>query len=538
MQLTISRRRVLRPRAHAESLIVGALALALAGGCIAWTVFHLGLLPGDAVSRSYLAWRVFFAPEPKLVNLGFVWMPLPGLLQLPLDLVPPLRVNGLAGSLVTAGAAALAAIVLNGMARREGWPRPFRYALLASLLLNPTFLLYSANGMSEMPFILCILATLALYLEWRRTGRWLLVSGMGITCSFAFLCRYEGLWLAVATAAVLVAQTVGGPRIDLARAEGTLLAFLVPVAYFVFLWLFLNWLILGDALYFARGPYSNFGLLNGALLNRPWLIPIRGDLVQTLRVGLASIAGLYPAFLLFSLGVLVVRGRPRATGWSLVLMGWAIPAFAVLNLYLGQSLLWLRYFMPALPAMFATGVWLAPRALSRPHLAMAGTVVALALSAAVNGWTLHVTTQAEDFSSLFVRDPREPLSEPPLAAQRALGGYIRDHIQGQRVLMDDEEGHYTALFAGSLEYFLVNGDRDFATALHQPYGRVDYILVAEHTPAAIYNQISLTYPDLYARGGVWVRLEFEAGPHRLYRVIGPPGTAEGASARLRPPEQR
>ena len=33
------------------------------------------------------------------------------------------------------------------------------------LLLNPTFLLYSANGMSEMPLVLCILATLALYLE-------------------------------------------------------------------------------------------------------------------------------------------------------------------------------------------------------------------------------------------------------------------------------------------------------------------------------------------------------------------------------------
>jgi hypothetical protein len=90
----------------------------------AWVVLvRWGLIPADAAARTLLAAEVFFSRDPKLSNLGFVWLPLPALLQLPLVLIPGLWPTGLAGATVSALAGAVAGALINNIARALGWSR-------------------------------------------------------------------------------------------------------------------------------------------------------------------------------------------------------------------------------------------------------------------------------------------------------------------------------------------------------------------------------------------------------------------------------
>jgi hypothetical protein len=100
--------------------------------------------------------------------------------------------------------------------------------------------------------------------------------------------------------------------------------------------------------------------------------------------------------------------------------------------------------------------------------------------------------------------------------------YINDHVHGREVLVDDFQGYRVIFFSGHPEYFLATSDRDFHEALHQPYGKVTYILASEPKLEGTLNQVNIAYPELYELGGSWVVLEKEIWVWRLYRVVAPP----------------
>src|SRR5688500_4870609 len=104
-----------------ESVTIFASVLILNLIAVWFVVDRLQLLPGDALARTYLAWRVLLGEEKKLANIGFVWTPLPSILQLPLVLLPPLRFHALSGNLITAVAGAGNVVVLHALARQWGW---------------------------------------------------------------------------------------------------------------------------------------------------------------------------------------------------------------------------------------------------------------------------------------------------------------------------------------------------------------------------------------------------------------------------------
>ncbi|NLO74358.1 MAG: hypothetical protein GX100_09670 [candidate division WS1 bacterium] len=310
---------------EAALLFLVAAALALYAGQRAaedWQVNWDGL---SAVVHAQDIWHR--APEPRLTQIGFVQPPLPALLASAVaiprtrpDLIrflPPLL-----GALYLG----LTALVFFKLVRGRGLSRPWAYLLTAALVLHPLLLSQAAGGAPAALRTLLILGMLWGLDEWARSGslRALLVASLLLGAGL--LTRYElVLWVGpIAVTIAVISARAGG----YSQAEGTVLAFLLPLAYLAAGWIAACWFIQGDPWYFWRHTFANSpeltsdGLARAAsdisLLACPFLT---GALWYTLaskrraRAGQFSIALLLGGPVLAAAGASVL-GRLSGGPWS------------------------------------------------------------------------------------------------------------------------------------------------------------------------------------------------------------------------------
>jgi hypothetical protein len=235
---------------------IGCAAASLAALWWSWQN-HALLNYGDALAHLHIARRVFDSHQPRLSQLGSVWLPLPHLLMLPFVQVYGWWANG---------AAALPASMLAYIASCAGvyrlarqWLKPAPSALaLAFFALNPNLLYLQTTAMTE-PLFVCEMVWAALWMvEWRaslddapeRAAR--LQGYIAALLVAAVFTRYDG-WIM----ALLAWTGIGLALLKRGRLKSTgfwvASAFVVaaPVAWFAY-----NSICFGDWLEFARGPYS------------------------------------------------------------------------------------------------------------------------------------------------------------------------------------------------------------------------------------------------------------------------------------------
>src|SRR6266508_4007713 len=141
------------PVHRSEALVVFSVITAVFLAEAAWLAFVVGFMPGDALSRTYSALVAVRSADPHLAAIGFVWPPLPVLLQIPLVLLPRLTHYGLSGGVVSAIVAGLTAVALCPLLARAGLSRWQRWLAIALFFANPLIAFYAGTGMSEMPFL-------------------------------------------------------------------------------------------------------------------------------------------------------------------------------------------------------------------------------------------------------------------------------------------------------------------------------------------------------------------------------------------------
>jgi hypothetical protein len=241
-----------------EWLAVAASCAAASLAAILWSWRYGAMLNyGDAVAHLHIARRVFDAHQPRLTELGSVWLPLPHLLMLPFVQVYSWWASGWAGVIPSALAYLAACAGVYRLARN--WLRPTASALaLAFFALNPNLLYLQTTAMTE-PLFVCEMVWIAVWLvEWRasldadqRRSRRLLWAIAEVLIA-AIFTRYDGWVMA------LIAWTCMGLALMRRGRLGSrdfwlasLLLAAAPVAWFVY-----NSAGFGDWLYFARGPYS------------------------------------------------------------------------------------------------------------------------------------------------------------------------------------------------------------------------------------------------------------------------------------------
>jgi len=250
---------------------------------------HALLNYGDALAHLHIARRVFDSHQPRLSQLGSVWLPLPHLLMLPFVQVYSWWANG-AAALVPSMLAYIAGCVgIYRLTRR--WLAPPASALaLTFFALNPNLLYLQTTAMTE-PLFVCEMIWIALWMvEWRAsldetTTESKPASPQGTSCSPRFLrrglaARPQSDAQRGRTARLEVCIAVALVAAIFTRYDGWIVAFLAwtgvgltllrrhklksvafwvasafvvaaPIAWFVY-----NQLSFGDWLEFMRGPYS------------------------------------------------------------------------------------------------------------------------------------------------------------------------------------------------------------------------------------------------------------------------------------------
>jgi len=229
--------------------------LASAGLCLLAGVAALrdGKADWDAVLALSRAFDVVFKePRFNLGLMGFTSPPLLTLLYLPLcGFTPSLAVSGLACPVLGAVCLGGTGLMLDVIAARSGLRWFLRWPLVGVLVLHPVVLSLAALGSPGCVLVLALLGVAWSMVRWSETDnlRYLLQSALFLTA--AILTRYEAFWL-VLTATAYVAWRSYRKGEGLARVEGTLIAFLLPVIYSAGVWIGANWAIMGDPWHFWR----------------------------------------------------------------------------------------------------------------------------------------------------------------------------------------------------------------------------------------------------------------------------------------------
>ncbi|MGP0577625.1 ArnT family glycosyltransferase [Paenibacillus peoriae] len=515
----------------AIGLFVFILALELSAGI--YFSYVLGYMHTDALSRVANAFYVLYSRDPHLGAIGFIWNPLPSLLEMVILLLypifPALATYGLAAVILSATFAALTAMLLYRAGVRTGLSSGMSIMLALLYALNPFILLFGANGLSDSLYIYFIMMTViefALWLKDRMTAS-LIVSGLAL--AMAFWTRYEAVPLGVAMAGGVVLaimflhRNMGrrelALREKLHKVEATWLLLLLPVVFSGLLWIFFNYLIMGNAFYFLNSEYSNTAQ-SAELLNDDKFVEIFSNPLVALKF-IASKTLWYSVPLFAILFIRLLSGRLFRWGTLIILLLFlSVPGLQFLLMMKQSSYGWFRYFMYVFPITVA---WL-PYELSqlqgRWRRAAFGLVsVSMLLTAGLLSYALTRPDIAPDENSFLTRTGN--VNYVRQESDRKIAVWLDEHLPKSTIMTDSASAYTMIVYSQYPKRFLITSDYSFNKALSYPQdNHVDYILVPKIMSGMPLSKINMVYPNLYEKGAPWVQLEREFnGEWRLYKVL-------------------
>lgn len=493
-----------------------------------------GVIPVDANSRVASAYYVLFSRYPHLGAVGFIWNPLPSLLQLPIisfkNLFPALATFALSGVLSTAFFAGLIALLLFRNSVRFGISRSGSFMLSILFAVNPFVLLYGSNGMSEMIFASCIVTVVISWTRYLQNESTNQLIAIALCLAFAFLARYEAIPLAAAIAVCILLVIYQNnyfskrrPTLQqFAKAESTFMVVFTPLAFVIGFWILINYIIMGDPLYFFHSQYSNQSQ-TGISDENSVLAALVGDPFGVIVFVLVRM-------LPFSIPVIVIVfwRIVRGTLWSRdMLMLFALlistPALQMLLLYQGSSFGFLRFFFYPLPICAAWIPYEMYRQSFTPRLktvALSSFLIALFLSAVLTGYWVQNSNLAPEESDYLKLQQSLVVENTRLSKEVAY--YLDEHVPDHNlVLMDTFNAFEIVLNTSHPNRLVITSDYDFDEILVDPVeNNLDYLLVPKPEGLALLNAVNIKYPDLFNRGAEWCVLEQNFHDKwKLYRVL-------------------
>lgn len=520
------------------------------GGLVIYTLaayyitITLGLYFNDTVSRSALGFFVTSGRDPHLAAVGFLWTPLLSLLQIPF--FPILKIWNepvLGGIMITVVCGAATLPVLNSIGRNLGIHRFVRLPVIILYGLHPTILLYTAIGLSEVPFFFCLaLISYALFEIVRFNNVKLAPVLLGVSLAGAFWIRYEAVPLMVGVAiAILLTVLIGNNsswRAFRHKLEGFWATLLFPIVYSGIVWVFFNWLITGNPLFFVNGSgdYRNSGAGGSVqITNSNVTDEAYHNLPHAIEYGLGLVSYQFVFFvglILFAFGVSLWK-RSLLPAIPL-LLPLSIFSFHVFLSYVGDSFGWYRFYTYALPVSVAIFFWVLSF-LPKTRLWQSAVPFIMLVSLALSFYTT-ITAMSSPIigreENNFVEAIRTGGTAPQpeyrtFAASREVADYISQHqaqIKGP-ILLDTTQGFAIVLFAKDPKQFIITQDRDFQKFLSDPVGKGVRWLIVPNLPATdprLSGELILRqYPQLATNGVAWAKIAKDFGEWKLFEVTPP-----------------
>lgn len=561
------RRRLTRPQWWGISLFAGLAVAYLAVGAYLYLV--AGYINPDASSRVGNAGFTIWSRDPHLGAIGFVWNPLPSLIEIPLvelsshwplNQWPELRRVGFAGAVMSALFMAGAGWQVRRIALDYGSGRLLRWIAVAAFALNPMVILYAGMGMSEAPFLFFLLWTCRRILLWINRSRIIDLVVAGVALGLAYLTRYEALPAAAGVAVgVLVVSTLRHRPDGLRGRAGwragapfgvhdaTIVA--MPTAFAFVLWAGLGWLLDGNAFSQFSSQYGNAAQVEAAGIVSAQDVGA-GPLTEVI---IANLLGMQP--LLFAVLPVVawiaVRLRRVDAAVPGVIFG-SVLLFQMSAVIVGSTFGWFRFYLAATPlVVIAVLVACGPRPSLRRRRSLSSDrslrrscverTTLTTLMALVLATSLPVTASSmldpamgkEEYGlrSAFWPD-RYPPSEFWFYWFGEVSGNVAAWLDSQNlpegsVLVDTFGVSRVWLESERPEQFVVRSDFDFFAKLNEPADQgVQYILTQRPTGLGSLDAINVRYPTLWDDGaGIATVAMTVTTPRgkpqfRLYRING------------------
>ncbi len=545
-------------RLAGEGGLVLTLSFLLYLGLAAWLVLKVGLLAGDGISRTANAYYVLFSRDPHLAAVGFVWNPLPSLVQIPLllfkDVWPALATRGFAGDIQSAAFMAGAAYQLNRALAELGTRRVPRVLITLLFALDPMVMFYGWDGMSEASLLFAMLMTARHLARWAREGelRWLVLSGVGL--AIGYTTRYETAAAALGVTLFVVGLTLwrGGEtwRRRAWNALADAVAVASPFALVFTGWAAASWILVGAPFAQFSSVYGNSSQVSMEQATHP---PLLTGAVQAL----GQMEHMEPLWLVvLVLAAIVGVLRRDAAIPAIASVFCSVLAFMFLTRVTGMILPWFRYFIELVPmvGLLLGAVWSDPAperghgggtGPARPRRCWVGPLKsgaaaltalvllapALPVSALAMANPSIAPEEAADLRPLYAHAPETFRITEEVAVARYLD---RMHLAAGSVLLDADAGFAIVLNSDNPHQFVITPDYDFESDLADPRAAgVRYMLVPRRGGVGSADALNRAYPSLYATGAGFATLVHDfSDPSlgssdlgwRLYRVVGSPGS--------------
>ncbi|NHN32942.1 ArnT family glycosyltransferase [Paenibacillus agricola] len=493
----------------------------------------IGYVHSDSMSRVANAFYVLYSRDPHLGAIGFVWNPLPSIIELvlllPYPWFPALASSAIAGVIMSSVFAGMTAVILARAAIEFGQSRWFAVLFSLSFSCNPFIFLFGANGLSDAPFIYFIMSAVIHLCHWmqgRRVGSLIRVSFM---LALAFWTRYEAVPLGAALALVIIIIVFRVPasdprleppiernlRFKLYHIEGTWAMMLAPVVYSGLIWIGLNYLIMGNALYFLNSEYSNVAQAQGLGTDQTFV-----DMKGNPFLGILFVAKktMYYSVPLASVILLRIWNR-RWLVWDFLVLLCLFASILALQFYMlmkGTSYGWFRYFLYVLPITVA---WL-PYELSRVKKSWVNYSIVL-VGMVISGYILTNALMNPEIAP----DENKYLHAYEHATgqqvEKEVAAFLDTELDGYNILMDSYSAYAVILNSRAPSKFLITSDSTFKESLLDPVGTgVDFILSPKPNASSASSADNSTYLNFYEKGTSWTSLYKEfGGKWRLYKII-------------------
>ncbi len=302
----------------------------------------LGLAYNDARSHLDIGRRVVEGLKPGLAQLGSVWLPLTHLLMVPTIWNDFMWHSGLAGALQSM-VSFVATVFLIYLFLKHLHVGIFgRIIGILVFITNLNILYLQSTAMTELLLIGTMTAgTYYLFLWFEKEHIFdLILASFAIMLSS--LIRYDG-WFLLFMAAVLITLYMFF-KYGYKRAEGTFLLFCTLGAFGIFLWFLWNYLIFGDPLFFAFGPYS--ALAQQTQLESAGVLPTKHNWFLSAKIYLYALifnSNMYVAILGTLGAIIMFIDKKISVPLKIASLTLFAPLlFNILALYLGHSVLYIQ----------------------------------------------------------------------------------------------------------------------------------------------------------------------------------------------------
>jgi hypothetical protein len=481
----------------------------------------------DALDRLTRAYQVWYDDPPKLAAIGFSFPPITTLVLLPLALIKPLASGLVALPLTSAVFAGLTVLLLDRTLARCEMPAFLRIPLLLLYAANPMTVFYAGNGMSEAVYVALLAFSLYCAVSWYETTEPRYLFGGGFGFALLLLTRY-GFILWAVLLVLLIGFALLGRKAHKVEVEGSIVAFAAPAVYALVVWCLFNALIVGDPFgWLATSTNQGVNASGISSAGNLAFLHVVGRLIRVtwdvFPLGFAAV----PAAL-----VVFFRKRDAMGLWlaSLVILGLAIMGVHAATAH-REGLLTLRDAMPMALTSIVAAAW-AFRSLTGLRTAVWGITVVLLIVGLFTAWRGMESYPFQSLEQAFVRAVRTGADQEGtnsiggftvgIRSEAEMAAYINRTINGRHaILTDNSQTFGVILLSGRPRLFfdrVIKGDGVWQSVLRDPYGVVQYLLVAYNPRGG--DLIRAHYPGLLAGVPKGFKIVYQTARYVLVKVPG------------------